>query len=323
MLRLCVYTKDDGLVANLSPSQLAEIYQDVDAVLWVDIELQDAADADILRDVFQFHPLAIEDCIHDGTQPKLDDFGKYLFLVMHGIKFDLETDDLKTRELDIFLGDNRLITVHKERMRSIDSTWEYVQANPQFLGKGSDSLLHRIIDTLIDNYQPTFEAIQEAIEEIEAMIFDAPKAADVLSRLFQLKKDLLYLRRRLRPQSEVIHLLATQQFELIQSHQAIYFSDIRDHIARLNDLIQNHNELIDGAVQTYLSFTSYRLNEVIRMLTIIATIMMPLTLIVGIYGMNFDFMPELHWRISYFVVIGIMAAIALGMIYVFRRRGWM
>ncbi len=322
MIQSFVYT-DNELIADVSPDQLAKAYQEVNTTLWVDIQLHDEAEADILRDVFQFHPLAIEDCIHDETRPKLDDFGEYLFLVMHGINFNLETDTLKTTELDIFLGSNSLITVHKKRMPSIESTREYVQANPRFLAQGADALLHRIIDALVDNYHPTFETIREAIEDIETQIFDTPKAEEVLPHLFRLKKDLLYLRRRLHPQWEVIRQLATEPFELIQTHQAIYFSDINDHIARLNDLIHNYNELIDGAVQTYLLLTSYRLNEVMRVLTIIATIMMPLTLIVGIYGMNFDFMPELHWRPAYFIVIGVMVAIALGMVRFFRKRGWM
>jgi len=322
MIQSFVYT-DNGLIADVSPEQLAKAYRDVNTVLWVDIHLHDEAETDILRDVFQFHPLTIEDCVHDGTRPKLDDFGEYLFLVMHGINFNLETDTLKTTELDVFLGSNSLITIHKERMPSIDSTREYVRANPRFLAQGTDALLHRIVDTLVDNYYPTFETIREAIEDIETQIFDNPKAQDVLPPLFRLKKDLLYLRRRLHPQWEVIRLLATESFALIQAHQAIYFSDINDHIARLNDLIHNYNELIDSTVQTYLSFTSYHLNEVMRVLTIIATIMMPLTLIVGIYGMNFEFMPELHWRPAYFIVIGAMVVITLGMVRFFRKRGWM
>lgn len=325
MIKTFLYTETKGLEEDVPIERLKEAFSDINTVLWIDLDAPTEDQINkILKDLCQFHPLAIEGCIHSISRPKLDDFGDYIFMILHAINFvDFEQGKVDTAELDIFLGKNSIVTVHKEPIRSIKNALEYVRQNLAFLEDGADALLHRIIDALVDNYQPIFEQLRSRIDEVENEVFEEEQSKNLLERISQLKKDVLYLRRVLSPQWGTIRILAKEEFDLIDAHRAIFFSDINDHIARLNDLIENYRELVNSVLDTYISLTSHRLNEIMRVLTIIATIMMPLTLLVGIYGMNFEFMPELKWKGSYFIVLGLMIVIAIGMIRFFKKRGWM
>jgi magnesium transporter len=325
MTQTFLYTETKGLEENIPIDRLPEAFSDVNAVLWIDLEAPTEDEINqILRDICNFHPLAIEDCVHDVIRPKFDDFGDYLFMVLHAINFiNLEQGKINTLELDLFLGKNTVVTVHKAPLLTIQSAAEYVRQNPAFLAKGADALLHRIIDALVDNYQPIFDQLRNRIDNLESEIFESHQSKNILARISQLKKDILYLKRILSPQWDTIRMLAEEDFAMIDAHQSIFFSDINDHIARWNDFIENYRELVNGILDTHISLTSHRLNDVMRVLTVIATIMMPLTLLVGIYGMNFEFMPELKWHGAYFTVLGLMVVIVIGMVYYFKTREWM
>jgi magnesium transporter len=289
---------------------------------WIDLDAPTEAEAALLRDPFQFHPLAIEDCLLEVNQPKADDYESYLFAIVHGIRFDAPKDKFETRELDIFLGPNYLVTHHEGPMRSVANAQEQCGKNiSAALPKGVAFLLHQILDALFEHYFPNLDAIEEQIQRVQSDIFVRPAPA-TLDRIFTLKADVLQLRRLCMPQREIVLRLSRGEFPVIDAKAALYFRDTYDHLYRIVDASYGFQDMIQSCFDAYLSVTSNRLNETMKRLTVISAMIAPLTVLTGIYGMNFDNLPELHWRYGYFVVLGLVVAIPLGLYFWFRRKGW-
>lgn len=323
MLHILSYSAKEGL-REPSASELPALLADTGRgrVVWVDLENPNASETALLSDVFRFHPLAIEDCLSFVPNPKIDDYNDYLYIVLHGINAEaLKKNKLETHDLDIFLGPNYLVTFHKGFFRSVANVMERCRKNPSIMGKDPESLMHKIIDGLVDNYLPIMDELEDKIDVAEKEIFKRPREATP-KRLLELKKDVLYLRRVTHPQREVLRQLSNGEYAQICTECRFHFKDVYDHIFMVSELIESYRDAISGAMEVYLSMVSNRLNEVMKVLTVIATIMMPLTVITGVYGMNFQRMPMLDSPYGFSMVIGLMGAVSVGMLFYFRKKGW-
>jgi len=289
---------------------------------WIDLEDPTINESSILENLFHFHPLAIEDTLAEVHHPKLDDYETYIYLIVHGMRFDAPTDQFITRELDVFLGPNYLVTHHNGPMRSISSIRD--QCNKDIenaFPKGCDFLLHHILDQMFDHYFPSLDSLEDKIQLIQVEVFENP-SKDTLDRIFVLKKDIMQLRRLCLPQREIINRLARADVKVVSPRAAVYFRDIYDNLYRIVEAAASYHDMVQSTMEAYLSAVSNRLNETMKRLTVIGAIMAALTVITGVYGMNFEFMPELHWRLGYLFVWLIMVAVTGGLWWVFRKKQW-
>jgi magnesium transporter len=313
----CVNGKIDH--PEFQPELLKEFPE---ATHWIDLEDPTVKEATILEDPFHFHPLAIEDCLSEVHHPKIDDYDGYIFAILHGIRFDAPTDSFITRELDIFLGPNYLITHHNGPMRSISSVRDQCNKNLQAaMPRGVDFLLHAILDQMFEHYFPSLDAIEDKIQMVQVEVFENP-SRETLDRIFALKKDVMQLRRICLPQREIINRLARADFKVVSARAAIYFRDIYDNLYRIVEGSMSYQDMTQSTMDAYLSAISNRLNETMKRLTVISAVLMPLTVLTGIYGMNFEFMPELHWRYGYPFALALMATAAGGLVWFLKRKNW-
>ncbi|MBU1864104.1 MAG: magnesium/cobalt transporter CorA [Candidatus Omnitrophica bacterium] len=321
MIHSFVLYEKNQLSTDISFDELKKLLHERKQLIWVDLEQPTEEEVAILSDVFNFHPLAIEDCTNISYYPKIDNFEDYLFMVMHAVDFASQEKELSTLELSLFLSGNYVVTYHARPIRSVIQTKERCQKNPlQIMGKGSDFLVYTILDSLADNFIPTLNALDHRIDEVEKEIFvDAPA---VLNKIITIRNDIINLRKVIRPQRNTINLLTRGNLPFIHKNNLIYFRDIYDQLYRISEQSDGYRDMISGVLDTYLSLTSNKMNQIMKTLTIVMTIMLPLTLITGIYGMNFEFMPELHTPWGYFAVLGAMVAIAIALIFYMKRKKW-
>jgi magnesium transporter len=289
---------------------------------WLDLEDPTLEEARVLETAFHFHPLAIEDALSDVNLPKADDYEQYVFMIVHGIRFDAPTDQFFTRELDIFLGANFLVTHHKGYMRSISAARELCEKNLQTaIGRGVEFLLHRILDQMFENYFPNLDAIEDKIQLVQVEVFENPSRS-TLDRIFALKRDVMQLRRICQPQREILNRVSRGEFAVVSDKAAVYFRDIYDSLYRIVDASYQYQDLMQGTLDAYLSAVNNRLNETMKRLTGVASILAVLTVITGVYGMNFEHMPELHWKYGYFWALGLMIVVPTAIAVYFRKKGW-
>jgi magnesium transporter len=317
--------KADGtLEENLTVEQIAQALKDETSMLWVDIPQADDTDIDLLTVTFKLHPLTVEDCILPNVRPKLEKFDHYFFINMFAIESTPETKKqaIKTVELDCCLGKNFLITFHLENLKAVSTIKEKVKKQSPIMKQGPDYLLYNIMDTMAENYFPVINMLDNKVDEMSDELFKDP-TNETLRKIYNLKNEVMSLRRTLGPQADTIGLLLRGDFPFITAANIVYFRNISDNFIRLNDIVGTSRDIITGALEAYVSVVSNRLNEIMKTLTVIATIMMPLTLIASIYGMNFKFMPELDDRYAYPIVIGSMILIAVIMLYYFKRKKWL
>ena len=319
---LTYFRVSGGHIEHHTELDPALLKSDPDALHWIDLEDPTVREASILEDPFHFHPLAIEDCLSEVHHPKVDDYGDYVFFIVHGIRFDAPTDQFITRELDIFLGRNYLITHHKGPMRSI--SWardQCVKDQLHSLQRGVDFLIHNILDQMFEHYFPNLDAIEDKIQLVQVEVFENPTTA-TLDRIFTLKRDVQTLRRICAPQREIVNRLARGEFKVISPRAAVYFRDIYDNLYRIVEASYAYQDLVQATLDAYLSMVSNRLNETMKRLTVIGAIFAALTVLTGVYGMNFEHMPELKWRYGYPMVWGLMALITGGLLLWFKKKQW-
>ena len=319
MIRVLAHHPQHGLRAEIPPAELPGLLGQEEWKMWVDLERLTKEEAAVLADVFHFHPLAIEDCETPRHHPKIDDYGDYLFLIVHGVTPETSHREFRTRELDLFLARRYLVTYHREKLRSIQAGMDACAKNSNVLASGPDFLMHLILDSLVDRYLPVVDVFAKAIEGIEDRIFHRP-GAEQIDEILKVKRAIVRLRRISGHQREILHRLARGEFSQIQPRCAIYLRDVFDHLVRVTDLAEAYRELASGALEGYLSSVSVRLNETMKVLTVFATIFIPLTFIAGVYGMNFHYMPELEWKFGYLFAWGIMIGVGAGLYAYFRRR---
>lgn len=324
MIRTVLFPNNAAPVENPTVDAIQSTLGRPDDMLWVSLENPEDAELSILRDVFSFHPLAIEDCQNVGYQaPKVDDYGSYLFLIVHSIHSDQDLVELETHELNLFLGENYLVTVFKgDRLAPIDTVFNRLPRDERLRRNGADFLCHAVLDALVDEYMPLIDQMDEEIEWLEDRVLSKPDPK-TMQRIIDLKHSIMNLRRIISPMREVINRLSRDDFPMIDRQSRIYFRDIYDHLVRIQDLSDSIRDIVSGTMDIYLNSTSLRLNEVMKYLTIVSTIFLPLSFLAGVYGMNFGLnFPPLDWNggIIFFWIICFL--VGGGMLYSFKRRGW-
>jgi len=324
MIKCAFYLAPDGkLLDQLGIEQIKSLLAGGEGLLWVDMEDMTNEDAELLSKAFCFHPLAVEDCISKNIHPpKIDDFDDYLFIIIHGINYHIESDVVETTELALFLGKNYVVTTHDVPMRAVSSMLDRVRKGGRPMRRGVDFLAHDLIDALVDNIMPAIEEIDEKNDQLEAEALHEPKRQTLIS-IMQVKRSILALTRVILPQREIVNGLSHGEYALISERAQIYYRNIYDHLVRIEMLTLGLRDMAESVLNTYLSSVSNRMNEVMKVLTIIATIFIPLTFVAGIYGMNFANMPELQWRYGYFGILIAMAVIGISLVVYFKRRRWL
>lgn len=316
MLRVLLFQADGQLVRG-GEELLSEPVPEGGAV-WIDFEGR-AKDAERRLLEMGFHPLAVEDVFTLQHLPKLEVYGDHLFVLVRGV--DFSRSRLETLKLAAFLSARRLVTCHRAPLRSITSVRRQLEEE----GRGRPDMIHLfylLCDELLGHYFPVVDTIAAEIEELEEEIFDDPRQ-EQLERLRDLSRQLSLLRRVMLPHRQVFQRLASRQLALIGEHQALYFRDLYDDVFRMADAAEQQRDQLASAKDTYLSMVAQGTNEVMKVLTLFSAVLLPLTFIVGVYGMNFRYMPEIEWRYGYFVVLGAMACLVAGMLWWFRRKRWL
>lgn len=317
------YLSEDGsLRHDLSEQEVRTACESRKGVLWVDICETTEEDGEFLSRVFGFHHLAIEDCVSPLLHsPKIDDFDDYLFMVIHGVNHGAEADVVETAELGMFLGPHFVVSNHNVPLYSVSHVAHVVEETGRPMRRGADFLAHALADALVDNVLPTVDRMSDVAEDIEEESIRSP-GQGTIEAILRLKRSTLRLHRVMGPQREIMYRLSRGEFSLIGSEAEIFFRDVYDHIVRIQDLNQILRDRADNALSTYLSSVANRQNETMRVLSMVATIFLPLALVAGVYGMNFDVMPELHVAWAYFAVLGFMVAVVAGAMYYFFARRW-
>ncbi|HJP90797.1 MAG TPA: magnesium/cobalt transporter CorA [Pyrinomonadaceae bacterium] len=323
-MEILVYRKGHPKIEEgFTAEDLPELLKDQSAVIWVDMEAPTTADERVLLDVFNFHPLTVEDCRENRHYPKVEEFQSYIYFIVHGVTADTSPERFNTIELDGFLGPNYVITYHHEMFRSINNVKQLLHTTPVACQRGAAFLLHQILDQVVDFYSPVLDDFDERIDQLEDDIFTLKRPNnEILSEIMDLKRSVLRLRRISGKQMDILHRMSRGEFSLILEDMRPFYRDVYDHLVRVVDLAESYRDLISGSLEAYLSVVSNRLNEIMKVLTIFSAVMLPLTFIAGVYGMNFDNMPELHSRYGYYGVWALMFVVALAMLMFFRRRGW-
>ncbi|MEW5763063.1 MAG: magnesium/cobalt transporter CorA [Bacillota bacterium] len=289
--------------------------------LWVDLEAPGEEEVRLLREVFRFHPLAVEDCLSGLQRPKLDDYGAYLFLVLYAVGAPAPDGRLHVSQFDVFIAPAFLVTVHLESLTFPDEIFRQYGRDLTLPTRGPAFLLYRLLSRLVDGYFPVLDDIEERLAAVEQEVFLEPDRRWV-PEIFALHRRILRVRRTLGPQRDAVAQLAQRVEVLLRNEARTYLMDVYDHLLRLVETTDGYRDLAAAVLEAHLSATSNRLNEIMKVLTVITTIMMPLSVIAGIYGMNFRHMPELYSPYGYPAVLGAMAAVAAGMLWYFRRKGW-
>jgi len=307
---------------DLSEAQMTAILEAAEGALWVDIGDTTQEDAEFLSRVFKFHPLSVEDCIETRiNNPKVDDFTDYLFMVFHGINYASEANIIQTTELDLFLGSNYLVSNHNIFLHSVSVISRLVALDGRPLRKGVEFFAYTLVDALVNNILPAVDQLGDRADAIEDIIFQSPHPS-TLEAILHLKRSSLRLRRAMMPQREVLNRLSRGEFAGISEESTIYFRDIFDDMGRIESFIDNLRDRTDAILATYMSAVANQQNETMKTLSFVAAIFLPLSLLAGIYGMNFEVMPELKYRYGYFIVLGIMITAAGGVVWWFWARRW-
>jgi magnesium transporter len=272
---------------------------------------------------FHLHPLVIEDIINTTQLPKMEDFGDYVFIVLRMLHIEDDSVGLSSEQVSLIVGPNYLLTFLESGKENFKDVEHRLQAGKGLIRKrGSDYLAYCLIDTIVDKYFVILENLAEQIELLEAELITDP-TTETVHAIHRLKTEMIFLRRSIWPVREVISRLLSGQAALIRDSTLPYLRDVYDHAIRVIDIMETYRDVVSGMLDIYLSSVSNRLNQIMNILTIIATIFIPLTFLTGWYGMNFKLMPELEWRWGYPVVIIVAVSVVVGMLVAFKRRGWM
>jgi magnesium transporter len=291
--------------------------------VWVDLSAPTPDETKILTDLFHFHELAIEDALAEIHHPKVESYGEYLYLILHGIDFKAKEHAFRTIEVDFFLGTQYLVTFHGGTSRSVGRIGEICGRNDRVLGEGPAGLLYRIVDTMIDNYRPEVDKLGDRLDVLEKEVFARPRQT-LVRRILDFKRDVASLRRVVMPQRDAVGRLARREFPQIPEALSYRFRDVHDHLVRFADESVYFQDRITSLLEAHLSNVSNQLNSVMKVLTIISTIFMPMTVLTGMYGMNVP-LPHLPGGegAQFWWILAIMASVTAGMLVFFRRRGWL
>ncbi|TXK74557.1 magnesium/cobalt transporter CorA [Paenibacillus sp. N3.4] len=314
MIRSIAITTDFTVLYNVPFEQLLEPNI---KWYWVDFHNPSETEAKQLKDHFHFHPLAIEDCFYLLQRPKMDHYENVNFFVMHAIN----PKTLAAEEVDMFLGSNFIVTFHLHESREIEDAWNRVIEQENMRSQNHIYAAYVVLDNLVDQYFPSVHQIEDQLDEIENNV-DSKAIEVLMTNIFEIRAKLLKLRRTIVPMRDLLYrVISTDRIDQLRDH-LVFFTDIHDHLLKLSEMIESNRDMTADMRDNYVSLNANRMNTIMKTLTVITTIFMPLTFIAGIYGMNFAFMPELAWNWGYFVILFVMFAIGFGMFLWFRKKGW-
>lgn len=294
------------------------------AITWINVNgVHDVATVKRLGELFGLHPLTIEDITNTTQRPKAEEFDDYLFFALKMLSYDSEQNAIDNENVSVILGENYVISFQERSGKVLAPLKERIRTQKgKIRGAGSDYLAYAILDAIIDEYFVTLEKLGDHIEELDDEILTAPDASH-MRELHRLKREIVFLRKAVWPLREEISAMEKSSSPLLGDSIRIFLRDLYDHTIQIIEMVETYRDIIGGMHDTFLSSISNRMNEVMKVLTIIGTIFIPLTFIAGIYGMNFRYMPELEWKASYFVLLGIMALIGLSMLAWFKKKKWL
>jgi magnesium transporter len=321
MIRSFLYRPDKGVKVGEGIDDFQAMVKQEGALLWVDMCKPTDEESYVLTNDFDFHPLAIEDVISEKPRTKLDNYERYLFLVFQIVDYIGREEGLKVSEVDFFISGNSLVTVHYEDHRIFDFLYARAERDDRLMVRGIDFLFHAVIDTIVDNYNATMDILEYEIDEVETDVLGEPDE-DIVRAIFTLRRDILHLKRVVLPQREIVGRLWRGQYDLISDKATLYFSDIYDHLVRIQDLADAERDTLNSAHEVYFSSVSTKTNQIIKILTIFTVLFIPPTFLVGLWGMNFHQMPELRWEYGYWAALGLMLAVVVGLIIFFHKKKW-
>ncbi|SDN42994.1 magnesium transporter [Paenibacillus sp. yr247] len=314
MIRSLAITNDLEVIKDVQITQLSSSNI---KWYWVDFNEPSEEESKLLEEHFNFHPLAIEDCFHLLQRPKLDHYEDVHFFVMHAIN----QKTLASEEVDLFLGENFVVTFHLNHSREIEDAWCRIVEQKKGVDKGHLYASYVVMDKLVDQYFPSVYQIEDQLNEIENNV-DSKSTQALMEDIFEIRSKLLKLRRTIVPMRDLLYrILNSERIEGI-NQLLHYYTDVYDHLLKLSEMIDSNRDMTADLRDSYISLNSNRMNTIMKTLTVITTIFMPLTFIAGIYGMNFDNMPELKWQWGYFIALVVMFGIGFGMFMWFRKKGW-
>jgi magnesium transporter len=322
------------------PTEISDLLEAPDHYLWLDLTSPSAEELRLIAEEFSLHPLAVEDAAEHSQRPKIEQYDGFYLMVVFAITAGAEDGTsadaeghltgtkVRLHEIDLFIGERYLITVHDEPVPLFESLAGRWRQNRRVLDEGIGVLVYTLLDAVVDAYFPILDGIVDRIEALEETLFtdaeNGGRPADPrdVHDLFQVKKDLLQMRRVVAPERDAMLVLTRQEARLFDRRISIYFQDVYDHIVHLTDTIDVYQDLLTNALDSYLAIVSNNLNQVMKTLTALTVILMVPTLIAGVYGMNFEQMPELRWTYGYPLALGMMGLAGAGLFVYFRRKGW-
>ncbi|HEX6126174.1 MAG TPA: magnesium/cobalt transporter CorA [Pyrinomonadaceae bacterium] len=328
-MEILVYRKGgDAVEEGFSLEDLPKLLADKTNVVWVDFlaespeQIESARHA--LLEIFHFHPLTVEDCVETRNQPKIEAFPEYIYFIVHGVRpGETSSANFVTKELDGYLGDNFVVTFHTERFRSIKTVKQQVRISPFVCQRGAAYLLHQILDQIVDLYMPMVDDFDGSINDLEERVFDMKKGGNtILQDIMDLRRSVARLRRISARQLDVLYRISRGEFPQIPANVLPFFRDVHDHLQRISDLAENYRDLVSSLFDIHFSVIATKTNDVMKTLAVVSAIILPLSLIAGIYGMNFENMPELRTRNGYFLTLAVMAVVTGILLLYFWRRGW-
>ncbi|EMM78931.1 magnesium/cobalt transporter CorA [Leptospira santarosai] len=290
-------------------------------LVWIDLDSTEVEDMDFLARGCNFHPLAIEDCINKNQRPKLDEYGSYLFIVLHRFQYDIEKKILRNNEIHIFFNEKFVVTVHQNEEPSIEQLRGRCMTHGNPLSRGTDQILYMLFDHTVDSNFPILDKMSEEIVRIESQILVNQDSQQTIAGILFLKRNLTRIRRILSPQREIVNSLIRRDNSFLSPKIQIYFRDVYDHLSRIYETIDMDRDLLGNTMDAYFSVISQRTNDIVKRLTLINLIFMPLTFLTGFFGMNFTTIPYENASLLY-VTIGLMYLIPIGMIFWFRKKHW-
>jgi magnesium transporter len=310
----------EGMPTEGSASDLVDLLAEP-GTTWIDMRAPADDEFEAVNKQFHWHPLAIDDMRVETHLPKVDDFGDHLLIVAHAVSLD-ERGRFDTAEMEIFVGQNYLVTHHDAQVRPIENLLERCRRNHLIASRGPAFLLYLLLDGMADVYMPYLDTLDQRVNELEDAIVKRPDPA-TQSQIYGLKRDVITLRRILLPQADVVRRLGRGEFPILPESSQMYFRDVHDHLYRVSEAANSYRDLLTAALDSYLSAMSNEMNKVMKVLTVFASIFIPLTFMAGIWGMNFQRMPELNDPYAYPIALGSMVGVGVGLFWFFRRKRWL
>ncbi|MCX6696310.1 MAG: magnesium/cobalt transporter CorA [Methanoregula sp.] len=297
-------------------------FRDTETVTWINVDgLGNPKIIEDLGNCFTIHPLILEDIFNTGQRPKIEDLDQYIYLNLKMLSCSNTEKEIKIEHISMIIGSNYLISFQEDIGDIFDPVRERIRKDGRIRKYGPDYLAYALIDGIVDNYFVVMENLEGQVEGLEEELVINP-TQDSLHKINQLKKDMIFLRKSVWPLREVINNLERSESPLIKESTTIYLRDVYDHTIQVIDTLETFRDMVSGMIDIYLSGLSYKMNEIMKVLTLIATIFIPLTFVVGLYGMNFKNMPEIEWEFGYYSVLIVMVIMVAGMLIYFRRKKW-